>query len=117
MPRAATNSDVFNAVAEPRRRAILDLLAEGERSVNDMVEGLPMDQPSVSKHLRILRDVGLVSVRRDGRQRLYRIDAAQLKLVHDWAKTFERYWDSQLGSIKSLAESTHQKRKRQRKSR
>jgi DNA-binding transcriptional ArsR family regulator len=90
--RAPTTSDAFNAVAEPRRREILDLLAGGERAVNGLVERLRLPQPLVSKHLRVLREVGLVSVRDEGRQRLYRLNAQPLKPVHDWVKRYESSW-------------------------
>ena len=93
MARAATTTDAFNAVAEPRRRAILGLLANGERPVNDLVAWLGVGQPQVSKHLRVLREVGLVSVRDEGRQRLYRLNGTALKPVHDWVKDFERTWN------------------------
>jgi DNA-binding transcriptional ArsR family regulator len=93
MARAATTTDAFNAVAEPRRRQILDLLADGERPVNDLVERLELGQPQVSKHLRVLREVGLVQVRADGRRRLYRLDGRALRPVHDWVKEFERTWN------------------------
>ncbi|GJM24453.1 MAG: transcriptional regulator [Phycisphaerae bacterium] len=96
MPRAATTSDVYNAIAEPQRRAILDYLAAGEYPVNSVVEALEMDQPSVSKHLGLLKEVGLVEVRRAGRQRLYRMNGAGIQTVHDWTKQFERFWDAQL---------------------
>jgi DNA-binding transcriptional ArsR family regulator len=106
MPRAATSSDVFNAVAEPHRRAILGLLASKARPVGEVVRALRLAQPSVSKHLRVLREVGLVESRRDGRQMLYRTNAAALRPVHDWAGTFERHWRAQLRRIKERAEST-----------
>ena len=93
MARAATTTDAFNAVAEPRRRAILGLLADGEQPVNDLVAWLGVGQPQVSKHLRVLREVGLVSVRDEGRQRLYRLNGTALKPVHDWVKDFERTWN------------------------
>src|SRR5262249_60221408 len=96
MARAPTTSDPFNAVAEPRRRQILDLLARGERPVNDVVESLGLAQPQVSKHLRVLREVGLVSVRGSGRRRLYKLNADRLKPIHDWVRTFGRFWDHQL---------------------
>lgn len=102
--RAATNSDVFNAVAEPRRRAILDFLVGGERPVNDVVRALRLDQTAVSKHLRVLRDVGLVGVRRAGRQQIYRVNGERLKPMHDWVQTFERFWEHQLDRIKEHAE-------------
>ena len=104
MARSPTTSDAFNAVAEPRRRQILDLLALGERPVNDMVASLHLAQPQVSKHLRVLRVVGLVSVRGSGRQRLYKLNADGLKPVHDWVRTFERFWDHHLDRIKERAE-------------
>jgi DNA-binding transcriptional ArsR family regulator len=104
VPRAATTSDVFNAVAEPRRRAILTCLAPQERGVGAIADMLGFEQPSVSKHLRVLLDVGLVRVRRDGRQMLYRTDANGIRPVHEWAATFERYWRNQLLRIKERAE-------------
>jgi DNA-binding transcriptional ArsR family regulator len=104
VPRAATSSDVFNAVAEPQRRAILEFLAADERPVSDIVDALELAQPSVSKHLRVLRDVGLVTARRDGRQVLYRTDAAAIRPLHEWAGTFERYWRNQLARVKERAE-------------
>jgi DNA-binding transcriptional ArsR family regulator len=105
MPRASTTSDAFNAVAEPRRREILDYLAIEERTVNAIVIGLRMEQPSVSKHLRVLRDVGLVRVRRSGRHMLYRTNAEAIRPVFDWTKTFERFWSNQLSRIKERAEA------------
>jgi DNA-binding transcriptional ArsR family regulator len=90
--RAATTADAFNAVAEPRRRQILDALAGGERPVNDLVLLLGLRQPVVSKHLRVLREVGLVDVRDEGRQRIYRLNGHQLKPIHDWVKNYERSW-------------------------
>jgi len=104
MPRAATTSDAFNAVAEPRRRDILEFLAPGERPVNDVVAALSLAQPSVSKHLRVLLQVGLVDVRRDGRQLLYRTNAEALKPLHEWTGRFERYWRNQLLRVKERAE-------------
>jgi DNA-binding transcriptional ArsR family regulator len=92
MARAATTTDAFNAVAEPRRRQILDVLAEGERPVNDLVQLLGLAQPQVSKHLRVLREVGAVDVRDEGRQRLYRLNGRALKPIHDWVKQYERTW-------------------------
>lgn len=92
MARAATTTDAFNAVAEPRRREIVDLLAAGERSVGELVAGLGLAQPQVSKHLRVLREVGLVDVRDDGRRRLYRLNAAALRPIHDWVRGYERLW-------------------------
>jgi DNA-binding transcriptional ArsR family regulator len=104
MPRAATSSDVFNAIAEPQRRAILEFLAGDERPVGDIVEELEIAQPSVSKHLRVLRDVGLVWARREGRHVMYRTNAAELKPLHEWAGLFERYWKGHLNRIKERAE-------------
>jgi DNA-binding transcriptional ArsR family regulator len=92
MARAATTTDAFNAVAEPRRRQILDVLAGGERPVNDLVGLLGLAQPQVSKHLRVLREVGAVEVRDEGRQRLYRLNGHALKPIYDWVKTYERTW-------------------------
>src|SRR6266487_3921665 len=100
MPRAATTSDAFNAVAEPRRRDILSYLSARERPVGDIVEALGLAQPSVSKHLRVLLDVGLVNVRRDGRQMFYRTNAEGIRPLHEWTSRFERYWQAQLIRIK-----------------
>src|SRR5208282_4104231 len=104
MPRAATTSDAFNAVAEPRRREILNYLVLQERAVGDIVTGLELEQPSVSKHLRVLRDVGLVHVRRDGRHMLYRTNAEAIRPLHEWTRTFERFWGHQLLRVKERAE-------------
>ena len=104
MPRAATTSDPFNAVAEPRRRDILEFLAPRERAVNDVVAALSLAQPSVSKHLKVLLHVGLVEVRRDGRQLLYRTNAKAIRPLHEWSGRFERYWRSQLLRVKERAE-------------
>ncbi len=105
MARAATTSDVFNAIAEPRRRQIIDLLADaGERPVGDLVRTLRIPQPAVSKHLHVLRKVRLVSASRRGRRRLYRLNPRQLKPVHDWIKSYARFWSYQLGRIKARAE-------------
>ena len=106
MPRAATTSDTFNAIAEPRRRDILDYLAPRERPVGDIVIALGLAQPSVSKHLRVLRDVGLVDVRRDGRQVFYRTNAEGIRPLHEWTAGFERYWRNQLRRVKERAERT-----------
>jgi DNA-binding transcriptional ArsR family regulator len=106
MARAATTSDAFNAVAEPRRRDILDFLAASERPVSDIVEALALAQPSVSKHLRVLRDVGLVDVRREGRQMFYRTNVEGLRPLHQWTRQFERYWRTQLTRVKERAERT-----------
>jgi DNA-binding transcriptional ArsR family regulator len=94
------------ALAQPTRRQILDLLREGERPVNDLVERLDMSQPAVSKHLRVLREVGLVTVRGSGQQRLYKLNADRLKAIYDWVRTFEPFWDHQLDRIKQRAERT-----------
>ena len=104
MARAATTTDAFNAVAEPRRRQILTYLALRERPVGDIVAGLKLDQPSVSKHLGVLRRVGLVHVRRSGRHKFYRTNAAAIRPLHEWATTFERYWSHQLLRVKKIAE-------------
>ncbi|HZI30193.1 MAG TPA: metalloregulator ArsR/SmtB family transcription factor [Gemmatimonadaceae bacterium] len=99
MARAATTTDAFNAVAEPRRREILDLLARGERPVNDLVALLGVAQPQVSKHLRVLREVGLVDVRDNGRQRMYRLNGEPLKPIHDWVKSYERTWNERFDAL------------------
>jgi DNA-binding transcriptional ArsR family regulator len=104
MARASTTSDAFNAVAEPRRREILDYLAAGERPVGDLVTRLGLEQPSVSKHLKVLRQVGLVRVRRHGRQMLYQANADGIRPLYEWTKTFERLWAHQLLRIKERAE-------------
>lgn len=101
MARAATTTDAFNAIAEPRRRHILDVLADGEKSVSDIVAELPVSQPQVSKHLKVLKDVGLVRSRSEGRQRLYRIDPLALKPIHDWVKEYERLWNERLDRLDS----------------
>jgi len=105
MPRASTTSDAFNAVAEPRRRDILSYLALEERPVGDIVDALGLGQPSVSKHLRVLKDVGLVRVRRDGRHMLYRTHAEAIRPLREWTETFERYWSHQLQRLKERAEA------------
>ena len=104
MARAATTTDTFNAVAEPRRRAILDALADGERSVNDLVEQLGLTQPQVSKHLKVLREVGAVEVREEGRRRLYRVNGEALKPVHDWVSGFERLWSERFDRLDDVLE-------------
>jgi DNA-binding transcriptional ArsR family regulator len=104
MARAPTTSDAFNAVAEPRRREILNYLALEERPVGEIVNSLRLQQPSVSKHLRVLLEVGLVNVRRDGRRMLYRTNAEAIRPLHEWTETFERFWRHQLGRIKERAE-------------
>ena len=104
MARAPSTTDVFAAVAEPRRRAILEALAGAERPVGDVVEALGWDQPSVSKHLRVLREAGVVTSRKRGRQRLYRVNAEELRVLRDWTAAFERYWDDTLDRIRRDAE-------------
>jgi DNA-binding transcriptional ArsR family regulator len=105
MPRATTTSDAFNAVAEPRRREILNYLALQERPVGDIVAAIRLAQPSVSKHLRVLLDVGLVDVRRDGRKMLYRTNAGAIRPLHEWTGQFERLWRHQLNQVKERAEA------------
>lgn len=105
MARAATTSDTFNAVAEPRRREILTFLAGNERQVGEIVIAIGLDQPSVSKHLGVLRNVGLVHVRRNGRHRLYRTNAEAIRPMHEWTQTFERFWRHQLIRVKERAEA------------
>ena len=104
MPRASTTSDPFNAIAEPRRRHILDFIAAEERSVNEIADALELGQPSVSKHLQVLLHVSLVTVRRDGRRTMYRTNAETLRTVHDWSRMFAQHWRSQLRRIKAHAE-------------
>jgi DNA-binding transcriptional ArsR family regulator len=104
MARAATTTDAFNAVAEPRRREILDLLATGERPVNEVVRLLGMSQPLVSKHLRVLREVGAVEVRGEGRRRLYRLNAQALRPIHDWVKGYERFWSGRFDRLDTVLE-------------
>src|SRR5881396_4402538 len=99
MARAATTADAFNAVAEPRRRQILDVLVDGERPVNDLVRVLGLAQPQVSKHLRVLREVGAVDVREDGRRRLYRLNGRALKPIHDWVKNYEGLWSERFDQL------------------
>jgi DNA-binding transcriptional ArsR family regulator len=109
MARAATTADAFNAVAEPRRRQILDVLAAGERPVNDLVRVLGLAQPQVSKHLRVLREVGAVDVRDEGRQRLYRLNGHALKPIHDWVKAYERSWSERFDQLDVVLEDLKQK--------
>jgi DNA-binding transcriptional ArsR family regulator len=109
MARAATTADAFNAVAEPRRRQILDVLAAGERPVNDLVVQLGLAQPQVSKHLRVLREVGAVEVRGAGRQRLYRLNGAALKPIHDWVKEYERLWSERFDELDVVLEELKEK--------
>jgi DNA-binding transcriptional ArsR family regulator len=109
MARAATTTDAFNAVAEPRRRQILDALAGGERPVNDLVRELGLAQPQVSKHLRVLREVGAVDVRDQGRQRLYRLNGRALKPIHDWVKAYEQLWSERFDQLDVVLEDLKQK--------
>jgi len=111
MARAATTSDTFNAVAEPRRRDILNYLTMRERSVTEIVDAMEMEQPSVSKHLKVLKGVGLVEVRREGRQMLYKVNAMAIRPLHEWASTFERLWKTQLLRIKERAEANNEQKK------
>ncbi|UJA20487.1 winged helix-turn-helix transcriptional regulator [Thermoleophilia bacterium SCSIO 60948] len=108
MARAATTTDAFNAIAEPRRREILDALAGSELSVSELVSELTMDQPAVSKHLRVLRAVGLVQVREDGRRRLYRIDGRPLEQVHTWVGAFEQAWNERFDALDGVLEELKQ---------
>jgi DNA-binding transcriptional ArsR family regulator len=107
--RAATTTDVFNAVAEPRRRQILDVLAGGEQPVNDLVRMLGLAQPQVSKHLRVLREVHAVEVRDDGRQRVYRLNGQALKPIYDWVKSYERLWSERFDQLDVVLEELKKK--------
>ena len=107
--RAATTADTFNAVAEPRRREILDLLATGEHAVNDLVEVLGLAQPQVSKHLRVLREVGAVDVLQDGRRRVYRLNGHALKPIHDWVQRYEQTWSERFEALDDVLEELKQK--------
>ena len=104
MARAATTADAFNAIAEPRRREILDVLAGGERPVSDLVRALGLAQPQVSKHLRVLREVGAVEVREAGRQRVYRLNGRALKPIHDWVRPFAAAWEERFGELDEVLE-------------
>jgi DNA-binding transcriptional ArsR family regulator len=112
MARVATTADAFNAVAEPRRRQILDVLASGERPVNELVELLDLTQPQVSKHLRVLRTVGLVTSREEGRQRVYRLNGQPLKDIHDWVKQYERTWNERFDALDVVLEDLKREEKR-----
>jgi DNA-binding transcriptional ArsR family regulator len=113
MPRAATTTDAFNAIAEPRRRQIIEFLAAGQpQAVGDIVDRLNLPQPAVSKHLGVLRKVGLVSVRQEGKHRIYELNARPLKAVHDWVKDYEQFWTYQLNRIKERAERNARQRAR-----
>ena len=109
--RAATTADAFNAVAEPRRRQILDVLSGGERPVNDLVRELGLAQPQVSKHLRVLRAVGAVDVRDEGRQRLYRLNGRALKPIHDWVKAYERSWSERFEALDDVLDDLKEQAK------
>jgi DNA-binding transcriptional ArsR family regulator len=109
MARAATTADAFNAVAEPRRRQILDVLARGERPVGALVDELGLAQPQVSKHLRVLREVGAVEVRSDGRRRLYRLNGEVLKPIHDWVQGYERFWSERFEQLDAVLEELKDK--------
>jgi len=109
MARAATTTDAFNAVAEPRRRQILDVLAGGERPVNDLVARLGVPQPQVSKHLRVLREVGLVEFRDEGRQRMYRLNGEPLRPIHEWVKNYERTWNERFDALEEVLEELKRK--------
>ena len=113
MARAATTTDAFNAVAEPRRRQILDLLAQGEKPVNDLVERLRVAQPVVSKHLRVLRQVGLVQARDEGRQRIYSLNGHRLKHIHDWVQSYERTWSERFDRLESVVKELQEKEREQ----
>lgn len=104
MARAATTTDAFNAIAEPRRREILDVLVGGERPVNDLVSALGLTQPQVSKHLRVLREAGVVDVRDQGRQRLYRLNGTALRPIHDWVAGYARLWDERYARLDDVLE-------------
>jgi|SRR5579864_746705 len=109
MARAATTTDAFNAVAEPRRREILDALAGGERPVNDLVRLLGLPQPQVSKHLRVLREVGAVEMRENGRRRLYRVNGSALKPIHDWIKEYEQTWSDRFDLMDAVLDDLKDK--------
>jgi DNA-binding transcriptional ArsR family regulator len=112
MARAATTTDAFNAIAEPQRRQILDLLAPGELPVNDLVALIGLGQPQVSKHLKVLREVGLVDVREDGRQRLYRINGRMLKPVHDWVSNYRQAWEERFQALDQVLDELKAQEKR-----
>jgi DNA-binding transcriptional ArsR family regulator len=112
MARAPTTTDAFNAVAEPQRRRILEALAGGECSVNELVSHLDLEQPQVSKHLRVLREVGLVEARADGRQRLYRLQAKPLKPIHEWVRKFEQRWNDRFEAMDGVLEDLKREEKR-----
>ena len=109
MARAATTADAFNAVAEPRRRAILDLLGTGERPVTELVQASGLTQPQVSKHLRVLREVGAVRVREDGRRRLYRVNADALRPIHEWVRSYEQLWSERYDELDRVLDELKEK--------
>ena len=111
MARAATTTDAFNAVAEPRRRQILDALAGGEQPVNDLVRALGLAQPQVSKHLRVLREVGAVDVRHEGRRRVYRVNGSALKPIHEWVARYEQSWSERFNELDVVLEELKQREK------
>ena len=111
MARTPTTHDPFNAIAEPKRRELLELLQTEELAVNDIVDRLGWTQPMVSKHLGVLKQVGLVSERRDGRQRFYRTNAEQLKPIYDWVAPFERYWSERFNRLDEVLEQRKQQQK------
>lgn len=105
MARLSTTTDVFNAIAEPQRRAILELLAEGELSVNEIASSLDLNQPQASKHLRVLHEVELVNVRQEGRQRIYQLQSESLRPIHDWVRQFEQFWSKRLDRLDNYLQS------------
>lgn len=109
MARAATTADAFNAVAEPRRRQIVDVLSAGERPVGELVAALGLAQPQVSKHLRVLREVGVVAVRGDGRRRLYRLNGGALRPIHDWVRSYERLWADRYDELDAVLDGLKQR--------
>jgi DNA-binding transcriptional ArsR family regulator len=111
MARAATTTDAFNAVAEPRRRQIVDLLSAGERAVGDLVQELGLGQPQVSKHLRVLREVGLVDVRDQGRLRLYRLNGQALKPIHDWVSSYQQLWSDRFELLDEVIEDLNEEQR------
>lgn len=113
MARACTTSDVFNAIAEADRRGILDVLRTGEKAVGAIVTGLSMTQPQVSKHLRVLSQVGLVKCRADGRRRLYRLEPAPLRPVHDWLASYEQAWNQRLDRMDDYLQQVQQQGEQQ----
>lgn len=109
MARAATNTDAFNAIAEPRRREIVDLIGDGELSVNEIVDAMPISQPQVSKHLKVLTEVGVLKARADGRRRIYRLDATALLPVYDWVSEFERLWNDRFDRFDNYLDEVQRK--------